>query len=139
MGQDCINGELIRFELEHAPWLRRLSEIFRLDIWSTKTTNHAKAWLPTDQQGGWVTYEVTTGMTESDEVTLLATNDQQKKGYGPMGLQLVKIVGRGKAKNVRLCGSTGAKQLGKTKFQRLGNSDVDGKMRSIKEIEEHAR
>ena len=43
-----------------------------------------KAWLPTDKNGGWVTYEITCGMTNSDEVTILATL-MQRVAKDPQG------------------------------------------------------
>ncbi len=138
MGNSGSYGQLIRFELQECPNLRRFSELIRADILSTKTGNHAKAWLPTDQEEGWVTYEVTTGMTASNQVTILATKEENIKGAWQT-LQLVKVVGRGKVEHVKLCGSEGAKQFGRTTFVRNSNSAVDHKMRSIQEIEAHAR
>ena len=77
-------------------------------------------------------------MTASNQVTILATKEEHIKGTWQT-LQLVKVVGRGPVEDVKLCGSEGAKQFGRTKFVRNYNSDVDHKMRSIKEIEAHAR
>ena len=133
-----MHGQLIRFELQECPNLRKFTEFIRADILSTKTGNHAKAWLPTDRQGGWVTYEVTTDMTASNQITILATKEEHIKGTWQT-LQLVKVVGRGPVEDVKLCGSEGAKQFGRTKFVRNYNSDVGHKTRSIKEIEAHAR
>ena len=77
-------------------------------------------------------------MTASDQVTILATRREHIKGNWQT-LQLVKVVGRGPVEDVKLCGSVGAKQFGRTKFVRNRNSDVGGRMRSILEIEAHAR
>ena len=77
-------------------------------------------------------------MTESDQVTILATKKERIKGNWQT-LQLVKVVGRGPVEAVKLYGSKGAEQFGRTKFVRNSNSAVGGKMRSINEIEAKAR
>ncbi len=103
MGNNGMNGQIVRFELTSSPILTKFSEIFRIYHLSQKTGHHVKAWLPIDNQGRWVTYEITCDMKNSDVVTILATKEQKvtKDPQGGAGeitvlLQLVKVVGRGK-------------------------------------------
>ncbi len=141
------HGGVIRFPLESAPLLTALSKYIPAHLISVKSGHHVKACLPTGQKGGWVTYEVTCGMQNSPGVTILsektqkvALNPQGGASGGTVVLQLVKVVGTGSVQDIRLCGATGAKNLGHTWWVRYDNDpETAGKMRSIGEVEKHAK
>ena len=111
MGNHASYGNIVRFELESATWFTDLIGWIPIHWLSRKSAHHVKAWLPTDKEGGWVTYEITSGMQNSECVTVLASmlqtvakNPQGGDG-GPTELQLVRVVGNGRVEDVRLYGS----------------------------------
>jgi hypothetical protein len=145
---NLTHGAVIRFPLESAPFLTALSRSIPAHLISAKTGHHVKAFLFTDKSEGWVTYEVTCGMQGGSPGVTILSEKQQTVAFNPQGgaagtvvtLQLVKVVGRGKVQKVRLYGDSGAQNLGHTSWVRYNNDpDTAGKMRSIKEIDKHAK
>ena len=85
-------------------------------------------------------------MEESSCVTILAEKtqkvwkDPQGQASGQTVVQLVKVVGQGGIKNMKLYGDCGDKNLGYTSWQRLTNDpEFKDRMRSIREVEKYAR